>query len=58
MQDTPDGLKEISLRDYFAAKAMKEHISGQGYLCTVESIAKRSYELANAMLKEAEKYNA
>jgi hypothetical protein len=44
----------MTLRDYFAAKAMQAEISFSGYFNSErnpESIAERSYEIADAMLK-------
>ena len=50
--------KEMTLRDYFAAKAissMFEFDAIDGKTVTFNDIAKMSYELADAMLKEREK---
>jgi hypothetical protein len=44
----------MTLRDYFAAKAMQAEISFSGYFDSErnpESIAERSYEIADVMLK-------
>jgi hypothetical protein len=44
----------MTLRDYFAAAAMQAEISFSGYFDSErnpESIAERSYEIADAMLK-------
>ena len=46
--------KGISLRDYFATKAIEGAVSGDGGLpdsSYCQLIAKRAYELADAMLK-------
>lgn len=46
----------MSLRDYFAAKAMQGQIQFDGMEgCDLELIAGMAYELADAMLKEREK---
>ncbi|TAL07742.1 MAG: hypothetical protein EPO02_14070 [Nitrospirae bacterium] len=42
----------MTLRDYFANSAMKEYIVEKGFLITSKEIAKRAYEVADAMLKE------
>jgi hypothetical protein len=44
----------MTLRDYFASKALQAEISFSGYFDSErnpESIAERSYEIADAMLK-------
>ena len=41
-------LRGISVRDYFAAKAMQNYIGDD---CTPDAIAKAAYEMADAMLK-------
>jgi hypothetical protein len=51
--------KEISsggmtLRDYFAAKAMQGELSGADPLQSVVNIATRAYAIADAMLKARE----
>ena len=49
----------MTLRDYFAAKAMVIFISltKEGYNCSIEEIAKYSYKMADAMILEREKNN-
>jgi hypothetical protein len=42
----------MTLRDYFAAKAMQSIFEET---CSYSTIAERSYEMADAMLKEREK---
>ena len=41
----------MTLRDYFAAKAMQNYIGDD---CTPDAIAKAAYEMADAMLKARE----
>lgn len=41
----------LTMRDYFAAKAMQGFCTDNGYN-SMESIAKDAYTLADAMLKE------
>ena len=50
------GLKNISmtLRDYFAAKAMQGYITGD-YDVYPREIVQRAYAIADAMLEEKEK---
>jgi hypothetical protein len=55
----PDGLgkKGMTLRDYFAAKAMQDAISGcaaRGEVIMYSELAGLSYEVADAMLKARE----
>lgn len=46
----------ISIRDYFAAKAMQGMIASYGYLRSeVDVIAGSAYDCADAMLKERDK---
>lgn len=46
----------LSLRDYFAAKAMQGMIASYGYLRSeVDVIAESAYDCADAMLKERAK---
>ena len=47
----------MTLRDYFAAKAMQGYCSNQQHTssCTVELTADCAYEMADAMLAEREK---
>ena len=52
------GYGGMSLRDYFAAKAMQAWVSDASFLGTEEHIDKAvsiSYGIADAMLKEREK---
>ena len=55
------GDKGMSLRDYFAAKAMQAIISGEYAtraefkVNDAETVAERSYEYANAMLAASDK---
>ena len=44
----------MSLRDYFAAKAMQGMLSEPSLKATTKEFAFKSYELADAMLKERE----
>ena len=57
--DEYDSSPGMSLRDYFAAKAMEEAICVMGgvvgYEQTTKQIAKRAYEMADAMLAERSK---
>jgi hypothetical protein len=48
--------KGMTLRDYFAAKAMQGYCSNQQHTssCTVELTADCAYEMADAMLKARE----
>ena len=59
-----EGYKGMSLRDYFAAKALQGILSDPRNMrianekepsCEVDFIAKVSYQFADAMLKEREK---
>lgn len=56
--ETLKGQEGMTLRDYFAAKAMQAAISGHiahyghdDYFYSVKTIASYSYEMADAMLK-------
>ena len=54
--DSQDGM---TLLDYFAAKAMVAHITNPHRIpgsSPAEEISQKAYELAQAMLKEREKY--
>lgn len=53
MLDKPDG--GMSLRDYFAAKAMQGMLSEPSLRATPEEFASKSYELADAMLIQRNK---
>ena len=46
--------KGMALRDYFAAKAMQGIVINKNMQISNDSIAKKSYELADAMLKQRE----
>ena len=48
------GLKSISLRDWFAGMALHDSIEQGGYSWSIKEVAKRAYEVADAMLKERE----
>lgn len=45
----------MSLRDYFAAMALRAIIDKQGYGTPDHDIAKKAFEIADAMLREREK---
>lgn len=45
----------MTMRDYFAAKAMQGELSKSDGYELPKSIAKHAYEVADAMLKEREK---
>jgi transcriptional regulator with XRE-family HTH domain len=47
----PVGKHELTLRDYFAAKAMQGLLSDTGVRSTPEEFAANSYVVADAMLK-------
>lgn len=47
------GYGGMSLRDYFAAKALQGLLSGRNYIA--ETNVRLAYEYADAMLKEREK---
>ena len=49
--------KGMTLRDYFASKAMNGLISYRGLNIDIESTAERAYEIADALLKQREKTN-
>lgn len=50
------GSEGMTLRDYFAAKAMQGMIASYGYLRSeVDVIAESAYDCADAMLKERAK---
>ena len=44
-------LDDMTLRDYFAAKAMQGYIAG-GYDVYPHEVAQKAYEIADAMLEE------
>ena len=52
--ESAKALAGMTLRDYFAAKAMQGEMSGPGPLQGVENIAARAYAIADAMLKARE----
>ena len=47
----------MTLRDYFAAKAMQAMIAEPSLKATPEEFAQRSYMVADAMIKAREKTN-
>ena len=47
-----DGHRGMSLRDYFAAKAM-QGMDPHKWTC-IDELSKKSYEIADAMLKQRE----
>ena len=49
-----DGHRGMSLRDYFAAKAMEGHLSNPYTYNDPDIVAKSAYEVADAMLKQRE----
>jgi hypothetical protein len=51
-----EGYSGMSLRDYFAAKAMQSVMTGDGYrmYSLPEDMAQLSYLMADAMLKQRE----
>ncbi len=53
----PNMITSMTLRDYFAAKAMQGYCSNQQHTsnCTVEITADGAYEVADAMMKAREK---
>ena len=44
----------MTLRDYFAAKAMQAELEGGVHRDAMPSVAQRAYEMADAMLKARE----
>jgi hypothetical protein len=44
----------MTLRDYFAAKAMQGYIISHGVVLRPEEVAKMSYVMSDALLKERE----
>lgn len=49
------GTRGMTLRDYFAAKAMQGIVTDTGWMGnTVSTLAGMSYEVADAMMKERE----
>ena len=54
IEETP-GQSGMTLRDYFAAKAMQGIVTDTGWMGnTVSTLAGISYEVADAMMKERE----
>ena len=51
-----EGYTGMTLRDYFAAKAMQSVMTGEGYriYSLPEDMAQLSYQMADAMLKQRE----
>lgn len=52
--ETIEGCAGMTLRDYFAAKAMQGEISNSEGFEKPESLAKFAYEVADAMLRARE----
>jgi hypothetical protein len=52
--ETMRGHKGMTLRDYFAAKALQGMLAETSLKATVEEFADKSYELADAMMKARE----
>lgn len=50
-------IEGMTLRDYFAAKALVAVFSRNAPNMSIKDYAMDSYKLADAMLKEREKYN-
>lgn len=46
--------KGMSLRDWLAGRAMQSLVGGTGWAEEIEHIAIRSYQMADAMLKQRE----
>lgn len=44
----------MSLRDYFAAKAMQSRLSNPDWLCSDDRTATEAYQIADAMLRARE----
>ena len=51
MDGTPLNESGMSLRDYFAAKAMQRQLSSYDWNATHEDVAKWSYKMADAMME-------
>ena len=48
---TIDNFKGLTIRDYFAAKALQGLISEPTLTATMDEFANRAYQIADAMLK-------
>ena len=44
----------MTLRDYFAAKAMQGRLANPDWLCSDDRTAKEAYQIADAMLRARE----
>ena len=53
--DRPPATLGMTLRDYFAAKAMQGYLSDSTFSGTVEELSKASYQAADAMMEERNK---
>ena len=49
---TIDNFKGLTIRDYFAAKALQALISEPSLTATMDEFANRAYQIADAMIKE------
>ena len=49
---TIDNFKGMTLRDYFAAKAMQALISEPSLTATMDEFANRAYQIADAMMEQ------
>ena len=49
---TIDAFKGMTLRDYFAAKAMQALISEPSLTATMDEFANRAYQIADAMMEQ------
>ena len=49
---TIEKFKGMTLRDYFAAKAMQALISEPSLTATMEEFANRAYQIADAMMEQ------
>lgn len=50
-----DEREGMSLRDYFASKAMQSLVGGKGWVEEMTILVKRAYEIADVMLVERAK---
>lgn len=48
------GGRGISIRDYFAAKAMQGRLANPDWLCSDDRTATEAYQIADAMLRARE----
>ena len=49
---TIDNFKGLTIRDYFAAKALQALISEPSLMATMDEFANRAYQIADAMMQE------